>query len=222
VAMGHALPDARAIMMIKSTRGSGKALRSNIVFSYGNCSVPKHLRDIIVTEYGIADVRSKPEKHVIAELINIADSRFQNQLLEQAKKAGKLPLDYEIPEEYRNNYPEKITSLLKPYQDKGFFKPFPFGTDLTEMEVALGGALKGMKRLASGNPLKLATGLALEFLRPIPANSAPYLERMSLENPSSFKERVYRKMVLFALRNNNILASTPPSSQTPNVAKSAQ
>lgn len=91
VAMGHVLPDARIIIMIKSTKGSGKNLKSNIVFSYGHCSIPKHMRDIVVTEYGIADIRSKPEKQVIAEMINIADSRFQKQLVAQAKKAGKLP-----------------------------------------------------------------------------------------------------------------------------------
>lgn len=210
VAMGHALPDARVIMMIKSTKGSGKTLKSNIVFSYGHCSVPKHLRDIIVTEYGIADVRSKPEKKVIAELINIADSRFQNQLLQQAKKAGKIPPDYEIPPEYRNNTPEKITALLKPYQSQGVFLPFPFGTDLTETEIALGGALKSLKKLSAGSPFKLAGGMAKEFARPIPASASPYLKRLKLHKPASFQERVMRKLVVFALRNNNLLKTSPP------------
>ncbi|KGK88698.1 hypothetical protein DP73_12425 [Desulfosporosinus sp. HMP52] len=204
VAMGHALPDARVIMMIKSTKGSGKSLKSNIVFSYGHCSVPKHLRDIIVTEYGIADVRSKPEKEVIAELIKVADSRFQNKLLDQAKKAGKIPKDYEIPQEFRNNTPEKITALLKPYQSQGVFQPFPFGTDLTEIEIALGGALKGLKKLANGDRIKMATGLIKEFFMPIPASSRPYLERLNLQRPSSMKEKIMRKLVIFSLRNNNV------------------
>lgn len=203
VAMGHVLPDARVIMMIKSTKGSGKGLKSNIVFSYGHCSIPKHMRDIIVTEYGIADVRGKPEKEVIAEMIKIADSRFQNQLLEQAKKAGKIPLDYEIPEEYRNNTPQKITALLKPYQNQGVFQAFPFGTDLTEDEAALGGALKSIKKLSTENRLKLMRGLLLELFRPIPKSTYRYIERMKLLDPSTLKERILRKMVVFALRNNN-------------------
>lgn len=207
VAMGHALPDARVIMMIKSTKGSGKSLKSNIVFSYGHCSVPKHLRDIIVTEYGIADVRSKPEKEVIAELINIADSRFQKQLLDRAKKAGKIPLDYEIPHEYRNNTPEKITALLKPYQTHGVFQPFPFGTDLTGTEIALGGALKGLKKLSSGNRLKMAAGLLQEFLRPIPQSTYPFMNRLKLDKPSSIQEKIMRKLVVFALRSSNLLNS---------------
>ncbi|WP_407312785.1 acetyl-CoA hydrolase/transferase C-terminal domain-containing protein [Desulfosporosinus sp. SB140] len=201
VAMGHALPDARVIMMIKSTKGSGKTLKSNIVFSYGHCSIPKHLRDIIVTEYGIADVRSKPEKDVIAELIKITDSRFQMQLLDQAKKAGKIPLDYEIPEEYRHNTPAKIFSLLRPYQTQGVFKPFPFGTDLTEDDVALGGSLKALKNLANGHRFKMARGLLLEFFRPIPKSTDSHMKRMKLANPSSLRERILRKVVVFALRN---------------------
>ena len=203
VAMGHALPDARVIMMIKSTKGSGKLLKSNIVFSYGHCSIPKHLRDIIVTEYGIADVRSLPEKEIIAQMINIADSRFQKQLLDQAKKAGKIPLNYQIPEEYKNNLPTKISALLKPYQSQGLFQQFPFGTDLMEEEVVLGDALKSLKTLTKTNRLKLAKGLLLELFRPIPKSAHSYLKRMNLLDPSSLNEKIMRKTVVFALRNNN-------------------
>lgn len=205
VAMGHALPDARVIMMVKSTKGFGKSLKSNIVFSYGHCSIPKHLRDIIVTEYGIADVRSKPEKQVIAELINITDSRFQMQLLAQAKKAGKIPMDYEIPIEYRNNTPEKISNLLKSFQVHGVFQPFPFGTDLTETEVVLGGALKALKRLLAGNRLKLAQGVLFEIFRPFPKSAYPFMERLNLHKPSSLHEKMLRKLVTFALRSTNSL-----------------
>jgi len=205
VAMGHALPDARVIIMIKSTKGSGKSLKSNIVFSYGHCSLPKHMRDIVVTEYGIADIRSLPDQEVIARMINVADSRFQSHLLDQAKKTGKIPLDYEIPVEYRNNLPQKISVLLKPYQAQGLFPRFPFGTDLTAEEVALGGALKSLKALTKANRLKMAKGLLLEFVRPIPQSAHNYLQRMDLLSPSSWNEKIQRKTVVFALRNNHQL-----------------
>ncbi len=201
VSMAHALPDGRLIMMIRSTKGSGNNLRSNIVWTYGHCSVPKHLRDIIVTEYGIADVRGKPDKEVIAQILNITDSRFQDDLLKQAKKAGKIPIDYQIPEEYRNNTPEKLAALIKPYQEQGYFKPFPFGTDLTPTEVALGGALKGFKALATGNRKKLVGKVLAEMFKSIPASSQIYLKRMGLEAPDSLKEKIYRKLVILALRN---------------------
>ncbi|MCL2155301.1 MAG: hypothetical protein FWH53_06525, partial [Leptospirales bacterium] len=203
--MAHLMRDARLIMMIKSTKGSGKRLSSNIVFSYGHCSVPRHLRDIVVTEYGIADVHGKPDKDIVMELLNIADSRFQPQLLAQAKKANKIPKDYEIPKEYRNNTPDKIAKQLKPYQDQGYFQPFPFGTDFTPIEVKLGGSLKTMKNLLTANKLKFVRGVLFEFLRPIPKSAAQFLERMDLVKVSSMKERITRKLIVFALRNNKAI-----------------
>lgn len=203
VSMAHALPDARLIMMIRSTRGSGKSVKSNIVFSYGHCSVPKHLRDIVVTEYGIADLRGKPDWEVIAEMINVADSRFQQQLVDQAKKAGKLPADYVIPEEFRNNTPEKIEAFIRPYQLRGYFKQFPFGTDLMPEEVALGGSLKMLKNMRDAEPVTLVRKFIREIPRPVPEKAAPYLRRMRLDRPSGINERFMRKVVLTALRNSN-------------------
>jgi len=204
-AMAHALDDGRLIMMIKSVKGSGKAAKSNIVFNYPQCSVPRHLRDIVVTEYGIADIRGKTDKEIIAAMINIADSRFQKQLLEQAKKAKKIPMDYEIPEEYRNNTPDKIAKLLKPYQEKGYFKVFPFGTDFKMEEVMLAQSMKGLKNLAAASPLKLIKGLLLETIRPVPKSASAFLQHMELDKPANFKDKMSRNMVLVALRNSNVL-----------------
>ncbi|SHG40071.1 Acetyl-CoA hydrolase/transferase C-terminal domain-containing protein [Thermosyntropha lipolytica DSM 11003] len=202
VAMAHALPDARAILLIKSTKGTGRTLKSNIRFSYGHCSVPKHLRDIIVTEYGIADVRGKPHKEVVMEMLKVADSRFQDQLLEEAKKAKLIPKNWDIPAEYRQNTPERIASVLAPYQKQGYFKPHPYGTDLTQDEIILGGSLKALKALSTGYPLKMASGLFLELFRPVPKAAERYLELVDLARPKGVKERILRKLVVFALRNN--------------------
>lgn len=205
VAMAHALPDGRLIMMIRSTRGSGKNLRSNIVFSYGHCSVPKHLRDIIVTEYGIADIRNKPDGQVVAEMIKIADSRFQKELVARAKKAGKLDPDYEIPLEYRNNYPEKIESFIKQYQPLGVFQPFPFGTDLMPEEIVLGSSLKMLKSMKEQKPLKTTAKLAAELFKPVPEKAAVYLKRMDLDKPLKLNEKIMQKTVILALKNSNRL-----------------
>ncbi len=213
-AMAHALKDGRLIMMIKSTKGAGKNLKSNIVFSYGYCSVPRHLRDIVVTEYGIADLRGKPDKEVIARLINIADSRFQAKLLEQAKQAKKIPADYEIPAEYRNNYPEMIHAVLHPYQHQGHFQPYPFGTDLTMNEMMLGGALKGFKALATGSPSKMIRQLLAEMFKPVPKAADKFLQMMKLDQPASIQERVLRKTVVLALRNANRLDEDPGTNVT--------
>lgn len=207
VAMAHALYDGRLIMMIKSTKGIGKKLKSNIVFSYGTCTVPKHLRDIIVTEYGIADVRGKPEKDVIAGILNVADSRFQQQLLAQAKKSGKIPMDYEIPAQYTNNYPEKLKELLAPYQAQGYFSPFPFGTDLSIDDIILAGSLKALNAQSKGYPAKTIAGLLAELFKSVPAEAHRFLAAMELLEPKNMKERLYRKMVVRALRNFGIFNS---------------
>ena len=118
---------------------------SNIVWNYGHITIPRILRDIVVTEYGIANLRSKSDKEVMAALLNIADSRFQAELLARAKEAGKMPADYQIPEQYRNNLPEALDAKFKSFQGQGLFPPFPFGNDFTDEELILGRALKGLK-----------------------------------------------------------------------------
>lgn len=201
VSMGHALPDARVIIMLKSTKGAGKTLKSNIVFSYGSCTIPKHLRDIVVTEYGIADIRGLPDKMVIMEMLNIADSRFQPQLLAQAKKSGKLPKDYEIPARYRNNYPEKLQELLKPFQDRGYFAALPFGSDLCMHDTVLVGAMQALRSQSKNYPSKVYGGLLKELFKSIPGEARSFLQALQLDQPRNIKERLYRKMVVLALRN---------------------
>ena len=52
VAMAHALPDARLLMMLRATHDNKDGLKSSIVWNYGHVTIPRHLRDIVVTEYG--------------------------------------------------------------------------------------------------------------------------------------------------------------------------
>lgn len=201
VSMAHALPDARSIIMIRSTRGTGKKLSSNIVFNYGHCSIPKHLKDIIVTEYGIADLRGQSDKEAIIEMLNITDSRFQDDLVQQAMKAGKLPPDYNIPVQYQNNFPYKYEAMMNKYKRKGYFQPFPFGTDMLPEEIVLADSLTAIKNLAENNPLKMISKLLMELVKPVPKRALPYLNRMGLDKPSNLKERILSKTVLVALRN---------------------
>ena len=202
VSMAHLLPDGRLVMTIRSTRGTGKNVKSNIVFSYGYCTIPKHMRDIIVTEYGIADIKGLSEQQIIEKMISIADSRFQKELMEQAKKSGKLRKDYIIPEKFTNNYPLKIDAFIKPYQMKEYFKQFPYGTDITAEEIAIGGSLKMLKALKEQKPLTTAYKLITEILKPVPAKAMPYLKRMQLDKPLNINERFQQKLTLLALRNS--------------------
>jgi len=195
VAMGHELPGGRSIINLRSTREVGSKVHSNIVWNYGHTTIPRHLRDIVVTEYGIADLRGKTDSEIIEELLKIADSRFQTKLMNKAKQAGKLRDGYQIPEEFRNNYPEVILQRMKPFRKEGLFPQFPFGTDFTEEERVVGKALKSLKRKTRSKGILLKLLIKALLTLSIPAEQRLYLERMRLWQPKSFEERLYRNLL---------------------------
>ena len=203
VSMAHALADGRLIMMVRSTKKSKGQVSSNIIFNYGHTTIPRHLRDIVVTEYGIADLRGKCDQAVIAALLNICDSRFQEGLLEQAKSSGKIEANYEIPEIYRQNTPERIQDLLSPFQAKGYFQSFPFGTDYTHEEVTLAKALKLLKEKVATQRVRTAAGIMGQFFSKPSKISLPLLKRMKLDLPKCLRERVLRAVVVYALRHSS-------------------
>lgn len=133
-------------------------------------------------------------------MLNIADSRFQPQLLEQAKSAGKVAPDYQIPAQFRENTPERMEMALSDFRNEGLFPAFPFGTDFTPEEVVLGRALKALKaRTASRVGIVKAIVGAVDAPREIPEAALPYLERMGLDKPRSLKERMSQKLILSEL-----------------------
>jgi len=201
VAQAHAIEDARGALMIRSTRAKGKDVSSNVVFNYGHTTVPRHLRDIIITEYGIADLRGKSDQQVIAALLNVTDSRFQEGLLQRAKQSKKIPATYQIPEQFRNNYPERLESILGKYRDKNFFPIFPFGTAFTKEEIVIGKSLREFKEKAADSKMAIIPGLIGQMVGSVPAEAKPYLERMQLDNPVTRQEKIMQKVVLLALKN---------------------
>jgi hypothetical protein len=206
VSQAHALDGARSILMAKSTREKGKDTSSNIVWSYGHITIPKHLRDIVITEYGIADLRGKCDKDVIEALLNITDSRFQDELLQEAKSAKKVPDDHEIPERFRRNLPDRIEEILAPFKEVGLFPPFPFGTDFTEEELAIGRALRGLKeRMAEASPGGPSSLDAAMAIKSVPEAAKPYLARMQLETPATEQEKMMQKLVIYALVSDAVI-----------------
>ncbi len=154
VAMAHELEDGRSILELRSWRMEKDGAASNIRWTYGHTTIPRHLRDIFVTEYGAADVLGLSDRDTIAAMLNITDSRFQDGLLEEAKAAGKIEESYEIPEAFRNNTPQWIEKTLGPARADGTLPDYPFGTDFTPEETALLPALTLLKH-AQGSPLAL-------------------------------------------------------------------
>lgn len=198
VAQAFALQGARSMLTLEATRRSQGKPQSNIRFSYGNTTIPRHLRDIFITEYGVADVRGKADAEVIAAMLQITDSRFQDELARQAKDAGKLAKSYEIPRAYRENLPKRIADALKPARDAGLLPAFPFGSDFTEVEQRLIPALQILQE-AQQAPRRLA-GLLWQGLTATPdAADRECLARLGLDRRANFSERVFRALVSAAL-----------------------
>ncbi len=200
VAMGHALPGARSMLCVRSTRRKDGRLQSNIVAGYGHITIPRHLRDIAITEYGVADLRGRTDAECIAAMINIADSRFQGELLNSARRANKIDSGYRIPEQFRHNTRERLEESFEAQRRAGLFSEYPFGTDLTREEIDLARALRWLKEHTANR-----AGRALAIARAMLSGGANetdrvYLERLALSEPADFRERLTAKLVRLGLR----------------------
>jgi len=201
VAMAHSLPAARSILTLRSTRDRNSTVTSNILWSYGNITIPRHLRDIVVTEYGMADLRGLTDQEVIAALLNIADSRFQGGLMREAQAAGKLRRDYQIPDMHRNNTPRALEERFILARARGLFSEFPFGTDFTGEEIVLAKALKGLQEKTAGGWPRVKTLVRAVTSRGIPSAIMPYLERMSLDTPKTRQDWLWQRLLVQELRD---------------------
>ena len=193
VAQSFALEGARSIIMLPATRAASGRVTSNVRWNYGHTTIPRHLRDVVVTEYGIADLRGKSDRDVIAAMLAVADSRFQNDLLARARDAGKIERSFELPRECRDNTPERIARALTPAREAGLLPVFPFGTDFTPVEQRLLGALA---RLRAASPLRLAALAARGFLSGAPSPQVrECLARMGVEPRVGVQDHVYAALL---------------------------
>ena len=198
VAQAFALQGARSILTVEATRQAGATAQSNIRWSYGHETIPRHLRDVFITEYGVADVRGKSDADVIAAMLAVADSRFQAELARQAKDAGKLPKEFEIPAAHRDNHPDRIAAALKPAREAGLLPQFPFGSDFTDVEQRLIPALQFLQD-AQRAPQRLPAMLWQGLTRTVDTADSECLARLGLDVPKTLSERAYRALVSAAL-----------------------
>ncbi|TKR30756.1 acetyl-CoA hydrolase [Luteimonas gilva] len=200
VAMAHALPDARSVLLLRAVREQGGKAESNIRWNYGHTTIPRHLRDVYVTEYGIADVRGKTDEDCIVAMAGIADARFRHDLLSTANRSGKL---YDQLVQLRlgsGNSPERLRAALAPFRTDGTLPDYPLGSDFTEVEQRLVKALGWLKSNSATTWGKAMTVVGAMFAGR--SDDAEALERMGLRAPKDFKERLYARLVSYALQNS--------------------
>ena len=125
-------------------------------------------------------------------MIAVADSRFQNALVQAAKAHGKLEAGRVLPARYAHNLPATLDAKLHPWSQGGLLPAFAFGTDLTPDEQHIAMALERLKH-ASHHPLELVRLAVKSLWLDKPAPHA-YLERLGLDDARNFKDLFMRKL----------------------------
>ena len=197
VAMAHALPDARSILMLRASREAGGNARSSIPWNYPHTTIPRHLRDLYVTEYGIADVRGRADEDCVIAMAAIADARFQDELVAIAKANGKLRADFAVPAAARRNTPDQLRAALALFRSDGTLPDYPMGSDFTEVEQRLVSALGWLKANTQTRGGKLRT--LLRSLGAGPIGDAEAAARMELARPSDPGEWLESRLLSLAL-----------------------
>lgn len=200
VAMAHELPGGRSVLLMRATRTHAGGISSNILWNYGQTTIPRHLRDIVVTEYGIADLRGKSDSECIEAMLSICDARFLDALCAEAKSHGKLAAGFVIPAAWRRHEPSCLHDSLAQFQRKGLLPTFPFGSDFDEVEQQLLPALEWLK--ASSQYWRGRWQVLRAVVRPgrIIAGEREALQRMGVAAPTLLRDRVQRRLLQAALR----------------------
>ena len=198
VAMAHALRDGRSILMLRATRGEGGGTSSNVLWNYGHCTIPRHLRDIGITEYGIADLLGIGDEDCAKAMLAITDVRFQAELARQARASMKLAADFQLPVAWARNTPAVLRAALLPFRRSGLLPDYPLGCDFSEEEQRLVRALAWLRSATGTRSGKLAT--ILGALVQGGSTDQAAMQRMSLHSPRGFSEWLDARLVALALK----------------------
>jgi len=199
VAMSHALPDARSVLMLRATRDADGRACSNIVWNYGHTTIPRHLRDVYISEYGIADLRGRSDEDCIAAMLAITDGRFQHELRGKALDHGKLRAEVSAPAP--GNTPEHLRDVLAPFRRDGALPDYPLGSDFTPVEQRLVRALGWLKAGTRTRGGKLRT--LLRALAGGRSDEHEAVERMGLQRPAGAGEWLEARLLGLSLRETS-------------------
>lgn len=197
VAMGHALPDARSVLMLRAMRDDRGKPKSNIRWNYGHCTIPRHLRDIYITEYGIGDVRGKADEDCVQAMTAVTDAQFQQGLLEDARRHLKLRKDFTMPVAWRGNTQDRLRQALAAYRSDGTLPDYPLGSDFTDVEQRLVKALAWLKANTATPGRKWMS--VTKALLSGHTGDQEALARMRLDKPEGIGQTLMRRLLAYAL-----------------------
>ena len=206
VAMGHALPDARSILLFRATRESCGTVSSSLLTHYGHTTIPRHLRDVVISEYGIADLRDRGDADCIHAMLAIGDARFAPSLAKTAQASGKL--GHIDPQSWARNAPEHIESALAPFRKEGLLPEYPLGSDFTAEEqdlVRALGALKTATATRSGK-LRALLSAALNSESGADARESAAITRMGYDTALNWRDALERRLLRKSLRDTRELS----------------
>ncbi len=206
VAMAHALDGGRSVLLLRATRDNAGRVESNIRWNYAHTTIPRHLRDIYITEYGIADLRGKTDEACVRAMLAISDARFIDGLVADAMHSMKLPLDFKVPDAWRRNLPSRIAAAMTADAARTLLPRFPFGSEFNAVEQRLLPALLWLKQHVGSRRRWPALFGALAF----PGRSAQEgacLDRLGLRGHAlSLREYLLARLVRGALARSDAAA----------------
>jgi hypothetical protein len=203
VAMAHALHDARSVLMLRATRRAGGRRCPNILWNYGHTTIPRHLRDIALTEYGAADLRGRTDEECAQAMLGLCDAEHQPALLARAKRAGKIAPGWTPPASLADHRPEVLAGRLRPYRQMGLLPDYPLGSDFTPVEQRLAKALGWLREATDGGwSSRLRTIARAWTFRPEEPDREA-IARMGLQEPADWRERLEAKLLALALERTD-------------------
>jgi hypothetical protein len=113
-----------------------------------------------------------------------------------------------VPFSARNNTPERLQQSLSPYQKQELLPAYPFGTDLTPQEIALGASLRKIKALSNEPAHFLTTAFKALLHKGDEEAARPFLERIHLEHPETTKDFLIQQLLLLELEERGLLKAS--------------
>ena len=198
VSMAQSLDGAMSILMCRARRESGGKVSSNIRWNYGHTTVPRHHRDVYVTEYGIAATRGCSDRDTIDRLLHVAGARFHDDLIEAPRRSGKIEPDYRMADDAARNRPDVIASVFD--RHRAHFPLYPLGTELSCEEQALAEALGWLQDNTATAGKRVRT--LFSALSHKQSGFEKALARMGLDAPSGFRQHLMQRLLRYALQRS--------------------